>query len=375
MNLLRSLTPTLLALCSSIASAAGAPVVTPLEAITDPPAAQPEVQVPGSRGRDPWVFRCLFEDRSRMLVVAPRPKVWFAFNISAGALYKAWSGDMEFRGKVWDFSQNSSRAKGRSLLSWTNDLVQLPDKVGQPARGWSAEGVEYKDGWSFSSAGSVLTSPSFDATSWTRLFIAYEELSHKGPARVEVSTDGGKSWDAQWFDTTMHGSRDDEWQWGFKQVAVEPTAAMRVRFRQLDPAFAKRLRSIRVFGDHIAWWIERDGHTVSAEITWIGHELVKQTEGVTLRFRAAGVEIDESLDASTESGSIHLTERLNVHEMPASSANLGLRLALPSLGPGGARTCSAAGAIREWNGAQALFVDKPGIYEITSTFPEKEAGR
>src|SRR5262245_45962761 len=243
-----------------------------------------------------------------MLVIAPRPRVWIAYAIGNGAVFKAWQGEMAFRGKVWDFSQQSSIAKGRPLLSWSSDLARLPDRAGDlAASGWTTESVSLgADCWSFSGGGAALTSPPFDARGWTRLFVAYEEISRKGPVRVEVSDDGGASWDAQWFESTMHGSRDDQWQWGFKEIAVAPTAAMRVRFRQLDPSYEKRLRNVRVFGDHVAWWTEREGRAEPAPVEWVGHELIRRTEGVVLRTSVGGEAVTETLDATIDSGTLRL---------------------------------------------------------------------
>lgn len=77
-------------------------LAAPLPAQADSPA----------RGRDPWAFRMVLENKTRMLVLALRPDLWAAHNPANGTLHKVWGGGIQFRGKVWDFGQANSLTLG-----------------------------------------------------------------------------------------------------------------------------------------------------------------------------------------------------------------------------------------------------------------------
>ncbi|CAG0970842.1 hypothetical protein PHYC_01239 [Phycisphaerales bacterium] len=343
------------------------------------------------RGRDPWVFRCLFEDRTRMLIVAPRPNIWIAFNTATGAVHKAWEGEMVFRGKVWDFSQDSSAANGRMLLSRRDELCRMKDEPGLDMEGseirhgvegplrrdpsdWHRRGVSWSEGlsadagnlrpdtagWIFT-PGAEVQSGAFDARGFTRLFVAFDEMSRKGPMRVEISNDAGESF-GQWFDSTMHGSRDDEWQWNFRLIELEPTRHLRVHLRQQGD-FQKRIRNVRVFGDEVAWWVERDGKTEPAAVEWRGHE-VHTLKDMAVRLNVAGVEVKERLDAETPDGAVVIKERFEFGEIPAGTA---LRLRLPRLA-GGTRTSEPVRAMQ----GDELVIEKAGVYEVVAKFERLE---
>src|SRR5688500_19227121 len=101
------------------------------------------------RGRDPWVFRSVFEDRTRMVLLAPAPNWWMAFNPETCAMHKVWRGKMDYRGKVWDFSQENSRADGRIYFGSPSEIWRLPNG-GQIPAGWKADGVvSQPGGWLF----------------------------------------------------------------------------------------------------------------------------------------------------------------------------------------------------------------------------------
>ncbi|MDX2146820.1 MAG: hypothetical protein SFZ23_04800 [Planctomycetota bacterium] len=245
----------------------------------------PRASVP--RGRDPWVFSCIFEDRAGTIVVAFGQGLFGAFNTATGSWSLLWHGDIELRGKVYDFSQDNSRATGTRLLEAPRIALSLPDPSAgsSPESGWRFSNVKPGPGaWVFatdpardgSGEASAITSPAFDATPWSSLYVAFDELSRRGPARVEVSTDDGESWNAQWFHSCTHSSKDDEWQWNFKRI--EPRSkAMRIRFVQEQASFAKQLRAIRVFGDQPAW--EGASNTRTA---FRGYHVGPAGSGVTL---------------------------------------------------------------------------------------------
>ncbi|MGV3616281.1 MAG: hypothetical protein ACO1SV_13185 [Fimbriimonas sp.] len=235
----------------------------------EPPAMRPGQ---GGRGRDPWTFRTIFEDRTRMLILAPAPDWWMAFNPETGAMHKVWRGKMDFRGKVWDFSQDNSRAAGRIYLASPSEIWRLPDD-GKLPPGWTAQGVTFANrNWTFAE-GASLTSPAVDASGWHRVFVAFDETSRKGRFRVTVSGDK-----PQWFESATSVGSDNDWQWNFKRIE-RPGAEMTVT---LESPVAKRLRGLRLYGDRPSWF---DGKGRELVVLWDGYELVRRTEAVKIRFR------------------------------------------------------------------------------------------
>jgi hypothetical protein len=54
-----------------------------------------------TRPRDPFVFRCVLDQRPRMITVALADDLWVAWDAQACALYKAWKGGVKFDGPVY----------------------------------------------------------------------------------------------------------------------------------------------------------------------------------------------------------------------------------------------------------------------------------
>lgn len=244
-----------------------------------------------------------------MLVLAPAPDFWMAFHPETGGLYKVWHGKMDFRGKVWDFSQENSRADGRVYLAAPNEIWRLED--GKPtATGWTSQGVtSQKDGWAFGGDGSWLQSPEFDALPWHRVFLAFDETSRKGPFRVEVS-DRRSPEVSQWFESATSAENDNSWQWNFKRV--ERTGSqMQVKITSQVP---KRLRGLRMYGDQPVWF---DGTGQPLTVQWKGYELKGQTEGVTISYQlqlASGAKV--SVDYQPEVAPDGWTERFTLSGLP-----------------------------------------------------------
>jgi hypothetical protein len=247
-------------------------------AVQDQPPIVPEVR-PGKdgRGRDPWVFRLIFEDRTRMVAVALGQDLWYVFNPETCGPYKVWSGEMDFRGKVWDFSQDNSRAKGEVLAAAPSEILTLADGS---LEDWEANRVAWQNAWRFTGDTATLTSPYLDLSAWQRVFVAFDEQSKKGRIKVEVSDDGGKTWDAEHFYSATAVTNDTDWQWNFKQVLTK-SPATRIRFVQESSAHQKTIRNVRVFGDQPAWL---DQHGNALKTVWRGYELLDQTKSVSLLY-------------------------------------------------------------------------------------------
>ncbi|MBK8555870.1 MAG: DUF1080 domain-containing protein [Lewinellaceae bacterium] len=54
------------------------------------------------RPNDPWVFRSVLDKQPRMITFALDDKLWVAYSTDSCALYKAWSGGVDFEGAVYN---------------------------------------------------------------------------------------------------------------------------------------------------------------------------------------------------------------------------------------------------------------------------------
>jgi hypothetical protein len=233
-------------------------------AVQDPPTAPPAGFADRFGPLAP-VHRLAFEDRGRMVLIRMPNKLWAAFNPATGAVQKVWRGEVEWKGKVFDFSQDNSAAKGQTLF-------QLPDLLPMAqGQSWRAEEVEVKDGvYSFGDAAGALTSPEIDGSGWTNVFAAYEETSRKGPFRFSVH---GQTGEEQWFATTMHGSSETAWQWGMKML--EPKSSVFRLKVEKAAGFSKQLRRLRVYGDRQVY--SQDGKALA--VRWRGFRVLDAVAG------------------------------------------------------------------------------------------------
>lgn len=273
-------------------------------------------------------------------------ELFVAFNPGTCGVQKVWRGGMLFRGKVWDFSQdNCASADGARVYSEAaSTLVELGDSAGERG-GWVLHGLSgpgkagTEEGWLFARSDSSLTSPEFDAAGWRRVLIAFDETQRNGPFRVDVSSDGGATWDAQSFSSTTHGSSDEDWQFDFKLIE-HPTARTRIRWTLGPGAADKRIRRVRVFGDTVPWKVIDGERTLEVTPVWRGYERHDgSTDGpaCTLMFDlllpdGRAVHVRQDIGSS---GTGSVVEKYRATGLPARST---LVLALPTLVPGAART-------------------------------------
>jgi hypothetical protein len=72
---------------------------------------------PPVRPRDPWVFRCVLDQRARMVVINPRDDLWLAYDATTCSLHKVWKGDVKFDGAVYTTVHGPQpTSRGSSLL-------------------------------------------------------------------------------------------------------------------------------------------------------------------------------------------------------------------------------------------------------------------
>lgn len=211
-----------------------------------------------------------------MVIIAPAPDTWMAFNPETCALHKVWQGKMDFRGKVWDFSQNNSRAEGRVLFAAPSEIARLTD--GDLPSGWKTESVtSEKDGWTFTSRNSRMTSPPIDAGGWQRVFAAFDETGRKGRFRVDIKDLTGEQ-APQWFESATSVDSESNWQWNFKRIE-RPSRSMEVTVTSLVDG--KRLRNLRLYGDRPSW-LDDQGNALP--VRWGGFGLKGQTKSVDLDY-------------------------------------------------------------------------------------------
>jgi hypothetical protein len=107
----------------------------------------PATTAPAIRGHDPWVFRCALDRQPRMVVVAVAPGWWVAFDAARGSIYKAWEGEVEFTGTVYDTRHGPQpRAIGETLFE--SRPIRIVGADGDPAfdAKWQWRGYRFVEG-------------------------------------------------------------------------------------------------------------------------------------------------------------------------------------------------------------------------------------
>lgn len=202
-----------------------------------------------------------------MLIFALGDNLWMAFNPETCGVYKVWRGDIDFRGKVWDFSQDNSRSVGKVLY-------QAPNMILPATADWTPFGVaKVDDIWQFPTNGYLL-SPVFDTSGWQRIFFAFDETGRRSRFRVDLTSNGQSK---QWFESATHVESEKDWQWNFKRIEF---AAPKTQVKVTGEG-GKSLRNMRVYGDRPVWF-SSTGQPLS--VRYRGYELIKQTKGVVIRF-------------------------------------------------------------------------------------------
>lgn len=69
------------------------------------------------RGRGTWAFRCVLDNRPRMLVLALSPTWWAAYNTQNGTLAKFWQGGVKLQGTIYTTKHGPQPvSEGKPLL-------------------------------------------------------------------------------------------------------------------------------------------------------------------------------------------------------------------------------------------------------------------
>jgi hypothetical protein len=202
------------------------------------------------------VHRAAFRDRAAMVLIDAGNGAWAAFNPRTAGIDVMWHGDVDWRGKVFDFSQDSSRPRGTIVFDRTAPIASHAD-------------VTLAPGESFE-----LAIPEDRAWAWHSLLVAFDEqLRQEVQVRV-VDRDGSER---VRFASSTSVSSEREWQWNFKSVHG-PALPAKLVFTNRG-ALPKPLRNIRIEGERVAW-TDRAG--VPLEVMWRGNE--PKADAVVLRF-------------------------------------------------------------------------------------------
>lgn len=329
-----------------------------------------------TRGRDPWVFRLVMEDRTGMLVCALNTGLWAAYNTANAGLHRVWSGGMTFRGKVYDFSQNTSISTGTTYHLQEGVLLSALNEATTPA-GWVKTGtiLESSTAWNFASNQATFTSPALDFSKWERVMLFFDDMAGPtwgttaagaaGSFKVQVSTDNGATWAAQEF---YSGARKSGWTAAYKRLHSE-AAAVKVRF--IAPTGASdssraQLANVHVDGDYRLWSLSSGGNRTYPQVDWRGHRLESTTSVALLFdliFPAGRVSVEESPEVITGTNPPRLNRRFTISGLP-EGAILSLKIdrasgSLVETWQVGAGTAT----IRSQAGDQ--FLDIPGNGNVT----------
>lgn len=206
--------------------------------------------------RAPAVHRAAFRDRAAMVLVDAGNGMWAAFNPRTAGIDCVWRGEVDWRGKVFDFSQETSRPRGDVLLDRTVPIATVPDTVLEPGQTVA------------------MRTRATRSDLWHSLLIAFDE-QRRTPVTVRaVEADGTER---VRFSSATSVSSDTEWQWNFRSLRG-PALPAAVEWTN-DGATPKPLRNIRLEGEQVSW-TDRQGRALT--VAWRGYEVTAQA--VVLRF-------------------------------------------------------------------------------------------
>lgn len=303
----------------------------------------------------------VLENKTRMLVLALRSDLWAAYNPANGTLHKVWNGGIQFRGKVWDFSQRNSLTLGTTYhLLEDAFLFRVIDETVIPA-GWVGSGVSTGTQWTFANTSSTLTSPVLDLTRHSNVMLSYFTPGTGSVLRVQVSGNNGTTWDAQYWDSIASPPEDGNQ----KQLAV---TGNQVRLRFVPTAATSTgLQDVALFGDYQAWTARQGGTPVAMQVDWRGYQLVNHTDGIIIKYdivlpgntRVAIQEQPEALAGSA------LTRKFTVTGLPGGTT---LALELDGTGYAATRAVTGAGTLRAEAGDTFLDFTSNGETVLNTTW-------
>lgn len=289
---------------------------------------------------EPRAFRAVFEDRPRQLVVRvkgrPGDGVYAIFSPDTCSIRKIWKGAVQYRGKVYDFSQENSRSSG-------NVLFEMPSTLMENAFPTTAANDPV---WRFAKVGESIKSRPFSVGDWGPIYLAFEEQGDKGRFRATVSKPNGESAIDFLSSNTVLGPT--AWQWNYKQVPhvlSDGVEGWTVTFAAHEMTAPKNLRRVRVFGDRLAWF---DSSGKPASVRYGGYTLSE--DGVTISFTVGGGAVSMALRENEIVYSIGNKEAVTLRQGRPESRNATLEPGTHLLTP------------------DDITFSKPGTYRFTTSW-------
>jgi hypothetical protein len=224
----------------------------------------------------PVVHRAAFRDRAAMVLIELGNGAWAAFNPRTASFDAIWRGEVDWRGKVYDFSQETSRPKGEILRDRTQPLATIPDATIEPGQTIAMRCGGRGTGEA-ANAADAADSPTTARPQWHSLLLAFDEQGRTPVVVRAVERDGAER---ARFESCTHVSSDTEWQWNFKSLRG-PALPMAVEWTNPGTT-PKPVRNLRIEGEEIAW-TDAEGRALT--VTWRGYD--RAPDAITLRFDLA----------------------------------------------------------------------------------------
>ncbi len=278
--------------CAVVEAPAFAPASAPNSAPVLAPAQVPVLHVQ----------RAAFEDRPGMLLAELGEGWWLAFNPRTCAVDMVWRGSVDWRGKVYDFSQSTSRAVAnassialdRMKPIATIESVQLANDSpvvllsGLDLRAFATAYIAFDEQSQTPVRCSLIETTASTGASPTDHEARRESTPRESAPRESTPRESAPREILLSFESSTNYTSATEWMWNFKQVP----SAVCARAHDAALSFAcakpgKPLRDVRVFGERIAW---RGPSGQALAAVWRGYSL---KHGVlTIRFALDGALVE-----------------------------------------------------------------------------------
>lgn len=144
-----------------------------------------------------------------------------------------------------------------SISSFGQTILEESLQDGAAPDGWTATDIDFRESFStryalFTSETSELESSSFDLSSVSEATLSFQvakfSTGDDGPLTVEVSTDGGTTWDAQTYTSPTPTDSDYlDAEMAF-DASVVGESDVRIRFNRPDSPSQKRLKNVLITG-------------------------------------------------------------------------------------------------------------------------------
>ena len=193
------------------------------------------------------------------MVLIESRRVCAVFDPRTCDLVMVWRGGLDQRGKVHDFSQQTSRARVADrdavLLDRHDDMLV-------------AETIRLDDDQPVFETTLGLAGTS-DAWLW------FEETGRTAARFDMTSGDDGST--CSWFESACHITSDTDWQWNLKRL---PRTQSALQMRVTSAAHPKLIRNMRLLRETVAWTTPTG---LPCPVRWRGYSLLADGS-VALRF-------------------------------------------------------------------------------------------